>query len=72
MTFEVAMGGATSEEVGDVLGSGKFGMVRETAEQMNGAINKTRGRGIGLRRGIGSGYCGWLSGISLSEHQYPG
>ena len=41
--FEVAMGGATSEEVGDVLGSGKFGMVRETAEQMNGAINSTRG-----------------------------
>src|SRR6185295_18863342 len=33
--FEVSMGGATSEEVGDVLGSGKFGMVRETAEHMN-------------------------------------
>jgi hypothetical protein len=51
--FEVAMGGATSEEVGDVLGSGKFGMVRETAEQMNGAINKTRGRGIGLGEALG-------------------
>ena len=52
------MGGATSEEVGDVLGSGKFGMVRETAEHMNGAINKTRGRGHRVRRGIGSGYRG--------------
>jgi len=51
--FEVAMGGATSEEVGDVLGSGKFGMVRETAEQMNGAINKTRGQGIGLGEALG-------------------
>jgi len=51
--FEVAMGGATSEEVGDVLGSGKFGMVRETAEQMNGAINRTRGRGIGLGEALG-------------------
>jgi hypothetical protein len=51
--FEVAMGGATSEEVGDVLGSGKFGMVRETAEQMNGAINSTRARGIGLGEALG-------------------
>lgn len=51
--FEVAMGGATSEEVGDVLGSGKFGMVRETAEQMNGAINKSRGTGIGLGEALG-------------------
>lgn len=52
--FEVAMGGATSEEVGDVLGSGKFGMVRETAEHMNGAINGTLGTGIGLGEALGS------------------
>src|SRR5688572_20330656 len=51
--FEVAMGGATSEEVGDVLGSGKFGMVRETAEQMNGAINTAAGNGIGLGEALG-------------------
>jgi hypothetical protein len=51
--FEIAMGGATSEEVGDVLGSGKFGMVRETAEHMNGAINKTRESGIGLGEALG-------------------
>ncbi|HET9216974.1 MAG TPA: hypothetical protein VFR18_08345, partial [Terriglobia bacterium] len=51
--FEVAMGGATSEEVGDVLGSGKFGMVRETAEHMNGAINKTLRTGIGLGEALG-------------------
>jgi hypothetical protein len=51
--FEVAMGGATSEEVGDVLGSGKFGMVRETAEQMNDAINKAHGKGVGMGEGLG-------------------
>ena len=51
--FEVAMGGATSEEVGDVLGTGKFGMVRETAEQINAAINDTRGRGIGMGEALG-------------------
>jgi hypothetical protein len=52
--FEVAMGGATSEEVGDVLGSGKFGMVRETAEHMNGAINGAQADGIGLGEALGS------------------
>lgn len=51
--FEVAMGGATSEEVGDVLGSGKFGMVRETAEQMNGAVNTAASKGIGLGEALG-------------------
>jgi hypothetical protein len=51
--FEVAMGGATSEEVGDVLGSGKFGMVRETAEQMNNAMNTAAGNGIGLGEALG-------------------
>jgi hypothetical protein len=51
--FEVAMGGATSEEVGDVLGSGKFGMVRETAEQMNNAMNAAAGNGIGLGEALG-------------------
>jgi hypothetical protein len=51
--FEVAMGGATSEEVGDVLGSGKFGMVRETAEKMNGTINETRSKGIGMGEALG-------------------
>jgi hypothetical protein len=51
--FEVAMGGATSEEVGEVLGSGKFGMVRETAEQMNSAINGGAADGIGLGETLG-------------------
>jgi len=48
------MGGATSEEVGDVLGSGKFGMVRETAEHMNAAINGAPKSDIGLGEALGS------------------
>ena len=51
--FEVAMGGATSEEVGDVLGSGKFGMVRETAEHMNAAIGAARDSGFGMGEALG-------------------
>lgn len=51
--FEVAMGGATSEEVGDVLASGKFGMVRETAEHMNGAINAASKDGMGMGEALG-------------------
>ena len=65
--FEVAMGGATSEEVGDILGSGKFGMVRETAEQMNSAINAALGKGIGLGEALGQAIVE-LGGFSLSEH----
>jgi hypothetical protein len=51
--FEVAMCGATSEEVAEVLGSGKFGMARETAELMNSAINGAHRHGIGLGECVG-------------------
>ena len=36
--FEVALRGATSEEVDDQIGDGRFGMARETGEYMNAAI----------------------------------
>jgi hypothetical protein len=65
--FEVAMGGATSEEVGDVLGSGKFGMVRETAEQMNGAINAGAAAGIGLGEALGQAIVNNASGFPYSS-----
>jgi hypothetical protein len=51
--FEVALRGATSEEVEDNIGSGKFGMVRETPEYMNAAINNGLGSGIGLGEILG-------------------
>lgn len=65
--FEVAMGGATSEEVGDVLGSGKFGMVRETAEQMNGAINAAARDGIGMGEGLGQAIVNGGGGFPYSN-----
>ena len=51
--FEVALCGATSEEVEDVLGSGQFGMARETSEYMNGAINRGAAHGSGLGESLG-------------------
>jgi len=65
--FEIAMGGATSEEVGDTLSDGKFGMVRETAEQMNNAINAAPGKGIGLGEALGQTIAGNSSGFPHQE-----
>lgn len=62
--FEVAMGGATSEEVGDVLGSGKFGMVRETAEKMNGTINSAHSSNIGMGEALGQA-------IATASSEFP-
>jgi hypothetical protein len=55
--FEVAMRGETSEEVEEVLGAGKFGMVRETSEFMNAAIAKAAASGIGLGEALGRAIC---------------
>ena len=51
--FEIALCGSTSEEVADVLGSGQFGMARETGEYMNVAINSAEGNGIGIGEVLG-------------------
>jgi hypothetical protein len=51
--FEVALRGATSEEVEQGIGSGKFGMARETAEFMNAAVNRGPADGIGLGEALG-------------------
>jgi len=50
---EVAMAGRTSEEVDEVLGSGQFGMARETAEFLNGAIAGGAHEGLGLGQAVG-------------------
>jgi hypothetical protein len=52
--FEVALRGATSEEVEEVLGAGQFGMARETSEYMNGAINRGAAHGVGIGEALGS------------------
>ena len=51
--FEVALRGATSEEVEEGIGSGKFGMARETAVFMNDAVNRGQAAGIGLGETLG-------------------
>ncbi len=47
--YEIASCGRTSEEVGDQIRDGRFGMAREPAEFLNAAINAgaRRGRGLG-------------------------
>jgi hypothetical protein len=47
--FELALSGATSEDVDEALGPGRFGMADETGRLLNAAINDgvARGRGLG-------------------------
>ncbi|MCP4036115.1 MAG: hypothetical protein GY733_04200 [bacterium] len=51
--LELAMMGRTSEEVGEALDDGSFGMARETGEALNGAINTAHVEGLGMGEGIG-------------------
>ena len=50
---EIAMVGRTSEDVGQVLGSGEFGAARETGEVVNSAVNRGAARDIGLGLAMG-------------------
>ncbi|MBW2496134.1 MAG: hypothetical protein JRF61_02570 [Deltaproteobacteria bacterium] len=51
--LELAMMGRTSEEVGEALDEGRFGMAKETAERLNGAILRGRDDGLGMGAAIG-------------------
>ncbi len=51
--FELAYAGKTSEVVEDVISDGSFGMTRETAEFLNTAIIKGKGKGLGLGESVG-------------------
>jgi hypothetical protein len=46
--FEIALGGATSEDVDQALGPGQFGMADETGRLLNDAIAKGVAQGQGL------------------------
>jgi hypothetical protein len=50
--FEIALSGATSEDVGESLGPGRFGMAEETALMLNEAIRDGAGRGQGLGQAV--------------------
>ena len=51
--FELALSGATSEEVDEALGPGRFGMADETGRQLNAAINEGVAAGLGIGQAVG-------------------
>jgi hypothetical protein len=51
--FELALTGATSEEVDETLGPGRFGLAAETGTLMNRAINQGIDAGLGIGQSIG-------------------
>jgi hypothetical protein len=52
--FELAVAGHTSEDVAAGIGSGEFGMARETGEEINRAIVEGDAAGLGLGAAIGA------------------
>ena len=50
--FEVALVGATSEDVDDTLGPGRFGMAEETGRLLNAAINDGVAAGLGIGQAV--------------------
>jgi len=52
--FELALSGATSEDVDEALGPGRFGMAEETATVLNGIINDGVADGMGIGQAVGA------------------
>jgi arginine dihydrolase ArgZ-like protein len=50
--FEIALVGATSEDVDEALGSGRFGMAEETGRLLNTAIADGVGAGMGIGQAV--------------------
>ena len=50
--FEVALAGATSEDVDQTLGPGTFGMAEETGTLLNQAIREAHAGGLGFGQGV--------------------
>lgn len=61
--FELALQGETSEDVGENLKTGRFGMARETAEFINNAVK------VGVINGLGLGYS-VANKINVSKLRY--
>ena len=64
--FEIAYCGSTSEDVEEQLGSGAFGMARETGQFLNEAIN----RGADQDTGIGEAVGRYLQSCALDFPDY--
>lgn len=56
--LELSMMGKTSEDVGEALDIGEFGMAKETAERLNAAIARGRDDGLGMGAAIGRDIAG--------------
>ena len=52
--FEVALSGATSEDVDEALGPGQFGMAEETGRMLNNAISRAASSKRGLGESVGA------------------
>jgi len=52
--FEIALSGATSEDVDQTLGAGRFGMAAETGQLLNEAISAAASKGQGLGQTVAS------------------
>src|SRR5437667_3280342 len=50
--FEIALVGATSEDVDEALGPGRFGMAEETGRLLNTAINDGVAAGLGIGQAV--------------------
>lgn len=50
--FELALSGATSEDVDEALGPGRFGMAEETATLLNAAIAEGVAQGLGIGQAV--------------------
>jgi hypothetical protein len=50
--FELALSGATSEDVDESLGPGRFGMAEETGRDLNRVINEGVANGLGLGQSV--------------------
>src|SRR5687768_9894639 len=50
--FEIALSGATSEDVDEALGPGRFGMADETGRLLNDLIRKGADHGLGLGQAV--------------------
>ncbi len=55
--FEIALAGATSEDVEAALGPGRFGMAEETGRLLNAAINRGVAAGLGIGQAVGRFLC---------------
>jgi hypothetical protein len=64
--FEIALGGATSEDVDEALGPGRFGMAEETATLLNTAIAHGVRDGLGIGQAVGRFLL--ASNASFAEH----